>query len=178
MEIDNDILYGRCPCGSGKSLKFCCWKKIRDQLPPHAGLSDVVAAVRRSAGGAEAPSIGDERVTRDVGALLDIKEAQDLLTDGKYEKAAKLFHKIRKAYPEFLVAWNNEILATWMSGKGPAAVRLAGQALKQSGEANAFGWGLLAQLRYLTGDTPGAAGALDRAAAIIPPTEVGVCFGG
>ncbi|MBR4190850.1 MAG: hypothetical protein IKQ55_12940 [Kiritimatiellae bacterium] len=171
MEIDNDILYGRCPCGSGKSLKFCCWKKIRDQLPPHAGLSDVVAAVRRSAGGAEAPSIGDERVTRDVGALLDIKEAQDLLTDGKYEKAAKLFHKIRKAYPEFLVAWNNEILATWMSGKGPAAVRLAGQALKQSGEANAFGWGLLAQLRYLTGDTPGAAGALDRAAAIIPPTE-------
>lgn len=171
MAIDNDVLYGECPCGSGKSFKFCCWKKVRDQLPPHAGRSEVVAVVRRAAGGPEAPSIGDERVTHDVGALLDIKDAQELLADGKYKEAAKLFRKVRKAYPEFLVAWNNEILATWMSGKGPEAVRLAGQALKQSGDANAFGWGLLAQLRYLTGDTTGATEALDRAAAIIPPTE-------
>ena len=171
MTIDNDVLYGECPCGSGKSFKFCCWKKVRDQLPPHAGRSDVVAVVRRAAGGPEAPSIGDERVLKDVGALLDVKDAQTLLADGKYKEAAKLFRKVRKAYPEFLIAWNNEILATWMAGKGQEAVKLAGQSLERSGGSNAFGWALLAQLRYLTGDTPGAAEALDRAAAIVPPTE-------
>ena len=32
MKIDNELLYGPSPCGSGKNFKFCCWPKCRDEL--------------------------------------------------------------------------------------------------------------------------------------------------
>ena len=30
MKIDSAILYGPCPCGSGKKFKFCCLPEVRD----------------------------------------------------------------------------------------------------------------------------------------------------
>ena len=46
MKIDSDMLYGPCPCGSGKKFKFCCWPKCRDKLDDGMTREEIVQTVR------------------------------------------------------------------------------------------------------------------------------------
>ena len=46
MKIDSDMLYGPCPCGSGKKFKFCCWQKCRDSINSDMTRAEIVQIVR------------------------------------------------------------------------------------------------------------------------------------
>ena len=48
MKIDNNMLYGPCPCGSGKKFKFCCMQNVRDHLPDNPTQAEVTMEVRKA----------------------------------------------------------------------------------------------------------------------------------
>ena len=101
MKIDNEILYGTCPCGSGKKFKFCCWPKCRDKINGDMTKAEIVQTVRCEEAG--------------VYKRADNKEADDICEQGRqtllkcdFDAARPLFLKAREIDPKMWIAWNNE----------------------------------------------------------------------
>jgi len=171
MSIDHDILYGPCPCGSGLKFKFCCFRSVRDGLPPNPTQAEVATAVRR--------------FRQPFGMVNDVdphedREAIDLTFQGIAKRnkgdfigAVKLFRRARDERPKIYTAWNNEATCLWHCGRFEEAVDAQERGLEHSADINAFGWAQLSEMRYFLGDDKGAAEAADKGAVLTPMSEDG-----
>lgn len=158
-------LYEECPCGSGKKLKFCCWPEVRDEVSGGDTHDRLVEAVRNLH---QPPGLTNTWTELSPSALLRADEALQLMREGQDAKAAEGFREARKSLPGLYALWNNEAMAWWRAGKYEKARRLLEECLKYTGAINAFGWGMLAEMRYGTGKEEGAAEAAERAVALCP----------
>lgn len=169
MSIGQDLLYAPCPCGSGLKFKFCCFRAVRDALPPNPTQADVTIAVRS----AKQPF----GMVNDVDPFED-RKAVDLMRQGivqrdggKYAEAVGLFRKARDLQPKLYTAWNNEAHCLWLCGRFKEAVAAQEEGLKHSSDVNAFGWANLAEMHYFLGDNKRAASAADKGAAMVPLSD-------
>jgi tetratricopeptide (TPR) repeat protein len=161
-------LYEECPCGSGKKLKFCCWREIKGEVSDGDGHDHLVEAVRNL----RQPE-GLSNAWSSLGGEAEAKAtiAMNRMQEGKYREAAEGFRKARKAQPGMYAVWNNEAMALWLGGKREEGRKVMEEGLERSGAVNAFGWGLLSEMRHALGDAAGAAEAADRASALVPATR-------
>lgn len=169
MGIDQNLLYAPCPCGSGLKFKFCCYRSVRDELPPHPTQAEVTMAVRRFL--QPFGMINDVDPLEDRKALELMRKGCDKRDEGKFDEALALFRQARDERPKIHPAWNNEALCLWFCGRFAEAVAAQEKGLELSGDVNAFGWAQLSQMRYFLGDDPGAADAIDKAAAMAPLSD-------
>ena len=144
MKIDSDMLYGPCPCGSGKKFKFCCWQKCRDSINPDMTRAEVVQTVRCEAAG--------------VYKRTDVAEADELLDKGMAEykagndeKGRDLFRKARTLDPKMWTAWNNEAVCAWELGDVEGAYDAQLSGVKAFPERNTFGAACLAMYSHVLG---------------------------
>lgn len=163
----NDWLYEACPCGSGRRLKFCCWPEVKGALNGTPTHDDLVVEVRwhkTPAGLRNCPPAG-----RELEFASMTEGGGRKLREGKYVAAAKVFHRMRMESEGLFTVWNNEALALWGAGRWEEAVRLLERCVDWSGEANAFGWAELAEMRYFLGNLAGAEEAAGRASGMLAP---------
>ena len=144
MKIDSDMLYGPCPCGSGKKFKFCCWQKCRDSINQDMTRAEVVQTVRCEAAG--------------VYKRTDVAEADELLDKGMAEykagndeKGRVLFRKARTLDPKMWTAWNNEAVCAWELGDVEGAYDAQLSGVKAFPERNTFGAACLAMYAHVLG---------------------------
>ena len=169
MKIDSAILYGSCPCGSGKKFKFCCLPVVRDELPGDADAAEVVEAVRtRTLGvmnafkGHSVDDIAEAERTGDLGA--------EAFARGRLEEAIALFRKAHGSVRDLFSAWNNESLCHLMLGDISSARECVENAIASSPDANAFGWATKAIIANAVCDEAEYEAAIARAKSIKPLT--------
>lgn len=167
MKINNEILYSSCPCGSGKKFKFCCFPKVRDELPDNALMADVVESVRSLENGIREifKEYSDETVA-EAERLGDLGAEE--MKNRRYDRAADLFRTAHEKVPCLFSAWNNESLCRIAMGDITAARECAERATECAPDANAFGWALRAIIAYAVHDDRGYEAALSKAMAIKP----------
>lgn len=155
MKIDNELLYGPCPCGSGKSFKFCCWPKCRDELDGEFTHAELIERVRRAAGGEDASVCNPE-----AAALCD--EGEELWVDGERKKAWQFFVRARTVDPKARVAWIHEAQCAWYEGYVETAHDTMKRGLEACPGRNAWEWALLAVFSHALGREEEATEWLER----------------
>lgn len=150
MKIDQDILYAPCPCGSGKKFKFCCFKKVRDELYGDVGPDDVSAIVEERF----APFIDDPGVdpVADHAAIEAACRGKEALVSTKFAEAALHFRKARVACPNMISAWDSEVTGLWNIGEYEVALETALASLASPNGGSVFGLAQMAEYEYLLGD--------------------------
>ena len=155
MKIDNELLYGPCPCGSGKSFKFCCWPKCRDELDGEFTHAELIARVRRAAGGEDTAVCNPE-----AEALCD--EGEELWVDGERKKAWQFFVRARTVDPKVRVVWIHEAQCAWYEGYVETAHDTMKRGLEACPGRNAWEWALLAVFSHALGREEEATEWLER----------------
>ena len=155
MKIDNELLYGPCPCGSGKRFKFCCWPKCRDELDGEFTRAELIAHVRRAAGGEDTAVCNPE-----AEALCD--EGEELWVDGERKQAWQFFTRARTVDPKARVAWIHEAQCAWYEGYVETAHDTMKRGLEACPGRNAWEWALLAVFSHALGREDEAAAWLER----------------
>ena len=156
MKIDSDMLYGSCPCGSGKKFKFCCWPKYRDRIDGDMTKAEIVQAVRCEEAG--------------VYKRTDSREADDICEEGRqtlmkadFEKARPLFRKARGIDPKMWIAWNNEAICEWELGNVEEAYELQLKGVEAGNGRNTFGAAAMARFCHVLGRDDEAREWMERA---------------
>lgn len=168
MKINHDLLYGPCPCGSGKKFKFCCFESVRDSLPCNPGRDEVAEAVRR----ATQPygKVNDIDPVEDRDEIEVMREGADHRHESEWDDAVELFRKARTMKPKLFTAWDNEAQCLWMRGDFADAVACLKEGLGLSADVNAYGWAALAEAHYFLGDDKSYAECVGKAFALKPQT--------
>ena len=167
MKLDSEVMYGPCPCGSGKKFKFCCFAEVRDSLPPDADADYVTEAVRTR----------KHRVLdlyKDSG--VDVLSAAERIGDkgidalhkGDARKALEYFRAAHEKLPNLFSAWNNEAVCLLLLGEITAARESAERAIACAPDINAFGWAVRAIIACVTGEAGAYAESIARATEIKP----------
>ena len=169
MKIDSTILYGSCPCGSGRKFKFCCLPIVRDELSNNPDAAEVVEAVR----------------SRRIGVLemfkkypvADVAEAERIgdlgakaFVNGRLEEAISLFREAHDKIPDLFSAWNNEVCCHLMRGDISKARECVEDAVACAQDINAFGWAMKAIIANAVCDAAEYESAIARAKAMKPLT--------
>ena len=169
MKIDNNMLYGPCPCGSGKKFKFCCMQNVRDHLPDNPTQAEVTMEVRKA--------MQPYGMINDIDPVED-REAIDIMQRGVKERdrrnldeALRLFRQSREMKPKLYTSWNNEATCLWECGRFEDAVKVQNDGLALSFDCNSFGWAQLAEFQYFLGRDEECAESLARATSIPPITD-------
>ena len=167
MKLDSEVMYGPCPCGSGKKFKFCCFAEVRDSLPPDADADYVTEAVRTR----------KHRVLdlyKDSG--VDVLSAAERIGDkgidalhkGDARKALEYFRAAHEKLPNLFSAWNNDSICHLLLGEVTTARESAERAIACAPDINAFGWAVCAIIACVTGDAGAYTESIARATAIKP----------
>lgn len=159
MKIDSDMLYGPCPCGSGKKFKFCCWQKCRDSINPDMTRAEIVQTVRCEAAG--------------VYNRTDVPEADDYASkgrkayfkDGDSAKARTLFHKARTLDPKMWGIWNNEAICAYEMGDVEEAYEIQRKGIEACPFPNTFGLAAMAIFAHVLGRDGEAVELIEKALA-------------
>lgn len=169
--IDQNILYSECPCGSGKKFKFCCYPVVRDDLPGDPTRADVTDAIRQRSA---AKRLVEQK---DTFGVLDLDHFHELigrglfhLNSGDYRQAEDILLQAREQYGMFPTAYNNLALCALVQGHLDEAERWVREVVDKFPVENPFGLAMLADLRYLKGDSVGALDVIARAEQIEPPS--------
>ncbi|MBQ6924659.1 MAG: tetratricopeptide repeat protein [Kiritimatiellae bacterium] len=144
MEIDNSILYGPCPCGSGSKFKFCCWPKCRNSIADDMTKAEVIQTVRCEAAGVYRQS--------DIPDADDLcARARDAFNVGDLERARPLFRQARMIDPKLWIAWNNEAVCLWEDGDVDHAYEVQRKGLEVCDFRNNFGYAAMAVFSHVLG---------------------------
>ena len=169
--IDQTILYSECPCGSGKKLKFCCYPEIRKELPRDPSMADVTEAIRRRSQQKRMDEMGDGMQFIDLDRFHElIGRGLRSLHSGDYKDAKKKLLKAQKEFPMFPTAYNDLSLCALVQGDLVEAEKWANEVVGRFPLENPYGLALLADIKYLKGDSVGALDLIHRAEAIEPPS--------
>ena len=153
--MDNSMLYGPCPCGSGNKFKFCCWPKCRDRIEDDMTKAEVVQTVRCAAAGVYNKS--DK-----PGADALYQRGGDAFYVGDMEKARPLFRQARMIDPKMWAAWNNESVCLWEDGDVEHAYDIQRRGIEANSFRNNFGFASMAIYSHVLGRDDEAAGWLDK----------------
>ena len=169
MKIDSAILYGPCPCGSGKKFKFCCLPIVRDEISGDADAAEVVEAVRTRKLGVmnafKGHSVDDIAEAEHIG-----DRGAEAFSEGRLEDAIALFRKAHGKIPNLFSAWNNETTCHLMLGDISKARECVESAIACSPDVNAFGWAAKAIIANAVCDDVEYEAAIARAKSIKPLT--------
>ncbi len=166
MSIPASVLYGPCPCGSGKKFKFCHLEDVRDLLPDDPTPSEVTQRVRQTM--QLFGMINDVDPIEDREAIRTMFAAMKDRDRGRTADALAGFRKAREMAPKLFTAWNNESLCLWMMNRCQNAVERQEEGLALSADVNAFGWAQLATMDHCLGRDSARNLAIARAKAIAP----------
>lgn len=158
MKIDSEMLYGPCPCGSGKKFKFCCWPKCRDRIDADMTEAEIVQTVR-------CEGAGVYKRTDSKGADNICEKGRQTLLNGSFEEARPFFRKAREIDPKMWIAWNNEAICAWEMGNVEEAYELQLKGIEACNGRNTFGAAAIAIFCHVLGHDDEACEWMDRACA-------------
>lgn len=169
MKIDSNILYGPCPCGSGKKFKFCCLPEVRGELSDDADAAEVVEVVRTRKLGVmnafKGHSVHEIEAAERIG-----DRGADAVAEGRLEDAIALFREAHGKIPNLFSAWNNETCCHLMRGDISKARACVESAIACTPDTNAFGWAMKAIIANAVCDGAEYENAIARAKTIRPLT--------
>jgi tetratricopeptide (TPR) repeat protein len=169
MKISNDMLYGMCPCGSGKKFKFCCWAKCRDKIDEFMTESEIVQTVRCTASG-----IYDAKVDEKADEIC--REGVSCLKVGRIDEAKKYFAEACTISSGMWIAWNNRATCCWEEGDVEGAYETQKKGLELSSFRNTFAYAALSIYSYFLGRREESLQWLDRALEDKSPLSRDVAF--
>ena len=169
MTIDQGILYAKCPCGSGKKFKFCCFPKCRDSIDADTTLSEIAGMVRATEAHLDELMPNDE-----ANAFCD--RGVEALRKGDYARAAELLRRAREADETLWTAWNNEAMCAWEAGDIEAAYGIQRRGVEKSPIGNTFGHASMVFYSYALGREDEAAAWLEKAVSNKKPLDATVAL--
>ncbi len=162
--MDNEILYGPCPCGSGKKYKFCCYTR---KPAEKSGLKTTYAGLhKRSDDDTDFILAGDfER-----GEKLSSR-GYACMQQGAYEEAIAWFRQSIDAAPFIPSPYNNMALCLYAVGNLREAIRAQQAALPACALPNPFGVCNLAMFHLVINEHETAEAYLDQALKMDLPND-------
>ncbi len=160
--MDNQELYGPCPCGSGKKYKFCCRTRQRASAGSRPTLR-VLPQIEDMPD--EAWGELDEKVV--AASRQHCDKGLQLLEKGRYKQAISRFRTALKQLPVVYTPANNLALCLYVTGKLDEAIHVQEQSLVESPLPNPFGFANLATFAWLRGDEDRAVRYIDQAIGLL-----------
>lgn len=160
--IGQEVVYGPCPCGSGRKFKFCCYKKYRHELNDDMNSADVAQLVRCGESGINDDGAHDQ----EAWALHD--DAIELMKAHRLEEARSMLRRAREIDPAFGACWNNEASCAWHLMDWRSAYEIQKEGLDHVTYDDTFSFAALSRYALGVGKVDEAEAAIGKARAKLP----------